>query len=70
MMTSAKDFAMAAQEITQLSDRIKPALSETTPYANARNEAVVYMRLAAKKIRDCAEHLANTEAKCTDSEQS
>jgi hypothetical protein len=56
-MKTAADFAQAAQDITNLSDRIKPALSETTPYHNARNEAVVYLRLAAKKMREIADAL-------------
>lgn len=61
-MKTAQDFAQTAQDITKLSDHIKPALSETTPYHNARNEAVVYLRLAAKKMRECAESLAKVTA--------
>lgn len=60
-MTTAKDFASAAASMQQLADHIKPALSETTPYDNARNEAVVYLRLAAKKMREIAEALAQKE---------
>lgn len=58
-MTTANDFAQAAQQIGQLADQVTPP--ETDVYAQARKLAVFHLRSAARQLRDIAEALVKLE---------
>jgi hypothetical protein len=59
-MRTADDFAKAATHTAQLAEQVKA--QHGTKYADLRNEAAVYLRLAAGKLRRIAEATAGDEA--------
>lgn len=58
---TADDFAKIAANLAQLAAQLKPAVG--AKYGAAMNEAAVYIRLAAAKLRTIAEATAGDESK-------
>ena len=56
-MTTAKDFAKAAIEIGKLAEQMNPGDSDPV-YEQSRKLIVTYLRMAATKAREIAEHKA------------
>jgi hypothetical protein len=58
-LTTANDFARAAQQIGQLALEMKP--DDTDPFARTRKLIQYHLQVAAMNTRHIAESLAKTE---------